>query len=456
MALVDALLRALPAPQTPDPRLLQAAILKPRMRGIAGDIDARARARTDRAEGELRRGLRDARALHSRERRLVGDVIRDLARYDRLLDAILDAHGDVFLTRWLGWMVVLGADAGTVRAAWAGLSSGDCPPFERLADLPGQLVERVRNLDPARALGLVGSLPESAADSLLRHYGPNGAAAFIQASNTRAPLELRANIARTDRDKVRGKLGREGLQTSLSPVALHGLVADNRVNLDAVPTYKQGLVEVQDAGSQVLAELVDPDDGPIVDFCAGAGGKTLALAAAMGGKGRIVALDVRASALNELRRRCKRARVHSVTAVEMAPSGPLPWQAWDLEDEATRVLVDAPCSGSGVLRRHPEYRWRLDGAAQMAVTQRAILERAAPLVAVGGRLIYGTCSVFPEENEQVVDAFVADHPEFELMPVRDVLGAERAGALSASEVLRLAPHTHGTDGFFGAVLVRTQ
>jgi len=186
----------------------------------------------------------------------------------------------------------------------------------------------------------------------------------------------------------------------------------------------------------------------VVDACAGAGGKTLALGAAMDGQGRLLALDIDERKLGELRRRAARAGLHNVQALanHAAPPGL----------QAARVLVDAPCSGLGVLRRNPEARWRLTAQEVDAFPARqlTLLESYAPLTAPGGRLIYATCTFLRAENEDVVLAFAARHPEFVVMPAKEILSAPRAAQLGDGTFVRTWPHRHGTDGFFGAVLRR--
>jgi len=441
---------------THDLRLLSRALGPGRIRGIAAEIDAAARSRPDRAEGALRRGLRNARALHSRERRLVADGLRDLIRHQGVLDATLRPPDHPFLARWLAWMVILGADADEAQRQWQAASSGTDLPLARLADRGTLLDSLAEGLDSDEIVQLIGSVPAAMSQSLLRTYGKDGALAFVEASNDRAAVFLRANTRKLTLKQIQDKLAKDGVPTERSEYATVGLRLTGRANLDTIPTYKRGFVEVQDEGSQVLAELVDADAGPIVDFCAGAGGKSLALANYCSPGASILSLDVRKGALEELQRRAKKAGARGIRTAVMSAEGRLPNAAQTLIAGASRVLVDAPCSGSGVWRRHPEYRWRSDPTDTLPAQQLAILERAAPLVAAGGRLIYGTCSVLQIENEDVVEAFLEAHRAFEAMPVADVLGQSRATQLRAGRFLRLAPHTHGTDGFFGAVLRRRE
>ncbi len=202
--------------------------------------------------------------------------------------------------------------------------------------------------------------------------------------------------------------------------------------------------------------VAPPPRGLVVDACAGAGGKTLALAAALGNKGRVVAADVDRRKLTELKRRAKRAGATNVQSVILDADGDYPAPLTRLEGAADRVLVDAPCTGIGALRRNPEARWRMTEGDldRMPALQLEIARRALSLVAPGGRLIYATCTLLRAENEAVVDALLAEYPLLELMPAKKVWGADRAALVCdpTGSYLKVDPHTHGTDGFFAAVL----
>ena len=241
------------------------------------------------------------------------------------------------------------------------------------------------------------------------------------------------------------------MPTALSPagIRLKGKPAINRN-----PLFLAGAVEVQDEGSQLLAYLVAPRRGEMIaDFCAGAGGKTLALSMLMHGTGRIYAMDVSQKRLRELAPRAARAGISNVHPVVLASESDV--RAKRLAGKLDRVLVDAPCSGFGTLRRNPDLKWRHDAAAvaELAAKQARILNAAAKLLKPGGRLVYATCSILPEENEAVVDAFAAGHPEFKALSCAELLKTQRI-ALDTGERLRLWPHRHGTDGFFAAAYER--
>jgi 16S rRNA (cytosine967-C5)-methyltransferase len=218
--------------------------------------------------------------------------------------------------------------------------------------------------------------------------------------------------------------------------------------------FKNGAIEVQDEGSQLLAQIVGAKRGEmIVDFCAGAGGKTLAIGAAMRNTGRLYAFDVSEKRLAKLKPRLAKSGLSNVHPVLIAHEKDAKIKR--LAGKVDRVLVDAPCSGLGTLRRNPDVKWRQSAAAigELQTKQQAILAGAARLLKPGGRLVYATCSVLQEENEAVVAQFLTSHEQFSLLPMKDVL-AEQKIPLEMGDYLKLLPHVHQTDGFFAAVFER--
>ena len=314
------------------------------------------------------------------------------------------------------------------------------------------LVARVK-ADAGRSLppAVQADLPDWLWERLVAAYGEAEAAAIAQGLLGAAPLDLRVNLAKLSREAALARLAPEGMPTPLSPagVRLKGKPAINRHAL-----FLEGAVEVQDEGSQLLAWLLAPRRGEMVaDFCAGAGGKTLAIAMLMHGTGRVYAMDVSEKRLRELAPRAARAGISNVHPVVLSGEGDV--RAKRLAGKLDRVLVDAPCSGFGTLRRNPDLKWRHGPAAvaELAAKQARILNAAAKLVKPGGRLVYATCSILPDENEAVVDAFAAQHPEFEELSCTGLLAAQRI-PLDTGARLRLWPHRHGTDGFFAAAYQR--
>jgi 16S rRNA (cytosine967-C5)-methyltransferase len=308
---------------------------------------------------------------------------------------------------------------------------------------------------PAARIALAASLPDWLASRLVADWGDE-AEALALALNQRAPMTVRANTLVTTRDALAAEMLAEKLETHAGKWSETALVVDSRTNLFSTKPFARGAFEAQDEGSQLLAELATPSAAKplVIDYCAGAGGKTLAIAARLGNRGRIVASDVDGNKLEELRRRARRAKVSNTRAVGID-------EVAELRGKADMVLVDAPCSGIGALRRNPEARWRLreDELAGFAKRQREILADAAKLVAPGGRLVYATCSLLACENAEVVAAL--DHPgsrsaghdrELATVPLAEVLDGGRAAAFARAGTFTVTPHRHGTDGFFAAVL----
>ena len=220
--------------------------------------------------------------------------------------------------------------------------------------------------------------------------------------------------------------------------------------------FTDGKIEVQDEGSQLLTYLVAPKRGMMIaDLCAGAGGKTLAVGAQMRNTGRLYAFDVSEKRLNNLGQRLKRSGLSNLHAQVIANENDLKLKR--LNGKFDRVLVDAPCTGLGTLRRNPDLKWRQtpEDLAELTVKQANILERAAKLTKAGGRLIYSTCSLLREENEQIAEQFLAKHPEFKLLNAAEILSSQQI-ALDTGDYLKLLPHLHHTDGFFAAVFEKAE
>ena len=296
-------------------------------------------------------------------------------------------------------------------------------------------------------------LPDWLWQRLLQQHGDEEALRIAQGLLNAAPLDLRVNLARTDRAAARERLAQDGLEAADTPHAPSGLRLAGKPAINRHPLFVAGLVEVQDEGSQLLAWLLAPRRGEMVaDYCAGAGGKTLAAAMLMRGTGRVYAMDISAKRLAALAPRAARAGITNVHTVVLGDDGA---RARRLAGRLDRVLVDAPCSGFGTLRRNPDLKWRHgpQAVAELAAKQRAILAAAARLVKPGGRLVYATCSILQDENDAVVADFLCQHAEFRPISCAEVLAAQRI-ALDTGERLRLMPHVHGTDGFFAAVFAK--
>jgi 16S rRNA (cytosine967-C5)-methyltransferase len=304
---------------------------------------------------------------------------------------------------------------------------------------------------PAHRVGHEGeadaAAPGDAAEELSR---------LAAALNYPAPLDLRVNPIRTSRDAMLDVLANAGVQAQETPFAPFGIRVEGKPAINRLEAFEAGWFEVQDEGSQLLCHLVAPRRGEmVVDFCAGAGGKTLALGAMMRSSGRLYAFDVSDKRLAKLKPRLARSGLSNVHPVVIDSEHDVKIKR--LTGKIDRVLVDAPCSGLGTLRRNPDLKWRQSpqSVAELTPKQASILAAAARLLKPGGRLVYATCSLLEAENEAIVKGFLDAHPQFRLVPAGQVL-AEQKIPLAMGDYLSLWPHRHGTDGFFAAVLERAQ
>ena len=441
---------------------MSASRLRGSARALALEIAAEARAEWGFASDIIARSFRAHRELASSDRRLCAETVYGLIRMNRRLDAIVEElPGSGALSPLARDELKL-----LVHEARSGV------PTEALAAEAQRVVRG--SIDLARAAGddagLSGrrgldreavrlSYPTWLIEMFVEDYGEAEGLVLADAMNRRAPMAIRANTLRTTRQALIARLGEEHVVSQPTPLAPAGLLFETRVNAFALSAFRDGLFEVMDEGSQLVAELVaPPPGGRVVDACAGAGGKTLAIGASLGGKGRLLALDTDGKKLEELRRRARRAGLTNLEARAVQASGAVVKGAALAVGGFDRVLVDAPCSGLGTLRRNPEARWRLTRAAVEAFPARqlGLLVTYAPLVAVGGRLIYATCTVARLENERVVERFLAERDDFVSVPVKEIWGRERAERMGDGQTLQLGPHKHDTDGFFAAVLRRVR
>ena len=305
------------------------------------------------------------------------------------------------------------------------------------------------------------NLPEWLAEPLKAQLGDQFWP-LVEAMNQPAPLDLRVNALTDKREDVRKELKLAGIASQPTPFSPWGLRIDGKPALTRLDAFARGAVEVQDEGSQLLALITDARRGQmVVDFCAGAGGKTLALGAAMRNTGRLYAFDVSAHRLDNLKPRLARSKLSNVHPAAIAHERDE--RIKRLAGKIDRVIVDAPCSGLGTLRRNPDLKWRQSPQAVMELTakQAAILESAARLLKAGGRLVYATCSLLHSENEDIAAAFTASHPGFRRLSVRELLESAKvpeAASLcnEAGTDLRLWPHRHATDGFYAAAWEKVQ
>ncbi|MDF1720080.1 MAG: RsmB/NOP family class I SAM-dependent RNA methyltransferase [Minwuia sp.] len=406
------------------------------------------------ADWIMRDYFRRRRYAGSGDRRAVGQAVFSVLRQRGILDWRLQRAGlpaDNRLRLFLS--TVMAADGHP-------LPQSDAPHGPVPVTAPeAEALSVATACDPADApLPSRTSFPDHILDDLTATFGDDLGQAMQAQMQDVAAVDIRVNAQVTDRETVLARLKVDGIDAEPFGWTDCSIRLAGRPNLNDHPLMTEGKIEIQDAGSQLVAALVSVAPGEqVVDFCAGAGGKALAMGAQMANKGELHALDVDVRRLERLRTRATRAGVRNIQTRRIEPSGDLPEQ---LVGRMDRVLVDAPCSGSGTWRRQPEQRWRLDEArlAQHQARQIEIAERAASLLRPGGLLVYVTCSILRVENEMVITELLRRVPHLARVDCRDI--AQQCGldlpegSVNAAGELRLSPHCHEVDGFFAAALRR--
>ncbi len=387
--------------------------------------------------------FRHHRLIGSRERHTLAETTYTVLRQRLLLQHLAQSGKGEMERRLalLGWQ----GNAAFLRAA---LSPEEVQWLEQVNAVDrSALPERLRH-----------NLPEWLAERLQAELGDEFWP-LVEALNQPAGLGLRVNVLKAKREDVQAELQLAGIDAEPTPYSPVGLRLATKPALHKVDVFLRGDIEVQDEGSQLLALLTGAKRGEMVaDFCAGAGGKTLALGAAMRNTGRLYAFDVSGQRLAALKPRLARSGLSNVYPVQIAHERDD--RIKRLAGKLDRVLVDAPCSGLGTLRRNPGMKWRQtpETVHQASIQQAAILASAARLVKPGGRLVYATCSLLQAENEVIAQAFNAEHAEsFRVLPAVEALRRAQVSepeSLASGDCMRLWPHRHGTDGFFAAVWER--
>ena len=395
---------------------------------------------TSPADVSLHYFFRDRPQLGSRDRAQIAETVYAVLRRRRLLET-LTPRGTPREMALLAQVKLYGT---SVRDLEPLLEKGEA---EWLAHAKGVPMESL-------PLAVQADLPDWLAQKLVAQWGEADTMNLARSLREPAPLDLRVNTLLTDRDEVLAVLTKDGIVAAPTPLSPLGVRVAGKPALYTHPLFLAGKVEVQDEGSQLLGFLLAPKRRDmVVDFCAGAGGKTLQLGALMHSQGRLYAFDVSEKRLKNLKPRLARSGLSNVQPQLIDSERDIKIKR--LAGKIDRVFVDAPCSGLGTLRRNPDLKWRQtpDDVLQFVAKQRAILAAAATLVKAGGRLVYGTCSLLSEENESIVEDFLGAHADFHLVNARDVLAQQKID-IDCGPMLRLAPHLHGTDGFFAAVLER--
>lgn len=396
------------------------------------------------ADAVVLRFFRDHRGLGPRERATMAETVYTVLRKKLLFDHLAPS----------------GSGPKERRLAILGFYGPDDFLRSALTDQEKNWLDQCQEVDPLDLMerhrhNLPEWLVQPLKDQLGTEFWP-----LVEGLNMGAGLDLRVNDFKTKRADVQKELAKAGIKAVPTPYSPWGLRIAGKSALNKMEAFTRGDFEVQDEGSQLLAMLVDAKRGEmVVDFCAGAGGKTLAIGAAMRSTGRLYAFDTSAGRLASFKPRQARSGLSNVHPAAIAHERDD--RVKRLSGKIDRVLVDAPCSGLGTLRRNPDLKWRqsLQSVADMAVKQTAILQSASRLLKNGGRLVYASCSVLPEENEAIAQAFSATNPEFTPIPTGEILAGLKvinatglcSGGDDGQLYLRLWPHRHGTDGFFAAI-----
>lgn len=400
------------------------------------------------ADSVVSRYFRDHRSLGPRERATLAETVYTVLRKKLLFDHMAPSGSGPKERR----LAILGFH-GPRDFLKSALSDQERNWLDQCDSIkPADLMERHRH-----------NLPEWLVQPLKEQLG-DGFWPLVDTLSQSAPLDLRVNALTAKRPEVQKELKQAGIASVPTPYSPWGLRIEGKPPLTKLDAFVRGAIEVQDEGSQLLALLLDAKRGEmVVDFCAGAGGKTLAIGACMRNTGRLYAFDTSAHRLDALKPRLARSGLSNVHPAAIAHERDD--RVKRLAGKIDRVLVDAPCSGLGTLRRNPDLKWRQSpkSVEELVAKQTAILQSAARLLKPGGRLVYATCSVLPQENEAIAQAFTAANPDFTPLMAGDVLTqlkVEAAGGLcsggeSGNAFLRLWPHLHSTDGFFAAIWARS-
>jgi len=397
--------------------------------------------KTGPADVKLGRFFKDNRELGVKDRAFVAESVYGVLRRKSLLAYLSDGEDPRKLL--LAWL--LRVQGMSLRELDSALNKQQKEWAQAIK------AKSADNIEPA----MQADVPQWLWQSLADQYGEEDALTMARSLQQPAPLDLRVNILKATRDEVAQRFASERAEIELTPLSPLGIRMPQKMNISRHPLFVDGKIEVQDEGSQLLAQLVAPRRGEMVaDFCAGAGGKSLAMGALMRNTGRIYAFDVSEKRLQNLGVRLKRSGLSNLHSQLITSESDHKLKR--LQGKFDRVLVDAPCSGLGTLRRNPDLKWRQtpQDIAELTAKQQSILGRAARLVKTGGKLVYATCSLLKEENEQIVESFLSSNPEFRPLNASEIL-AQQQISLDTGNYLKLLPHIHQTDGFFAAVLERT-
>ena len=393
------------------------------------------------ADAVLSNYFRNNRHLGSRDRGIVADTAYAVLRRKRFLERLC---GDKHSPRQLVLAALLRVQGVSQRQLGETLSAAESKWLTEFKARP----------EPEFTQAELCDVPDWLYQRLLLTWSADDVLALARSLNQPALLDLRVNVIKASREEVLTQLQAEHVAATPCIYAPFGIRLKDKSALSTTDLFLTGKIEVQDQGSQLLGHLLQPKRGEMVaDFCAGAGGKTLLLGALMRSSGRLYAFDVSAKRLAKLKPRLARSGLSNVHPAAIASENDI--RIKRLAGKFDRVLVDAPCSGLGTLRRNPDLKWRQTPQSidELSKKQAAILASAARLVKPGGRLVYATCSLLAEENEDIVAAFLSGHDQFQRLSCSELF-RQQGIDLDTGEDLRLFPHLHGTDGFYAAALER--
>jgi 16S rRNA (cytosine967-C5)-methyltransferase len=390
------------------------------------------------ADSILRHFFRENPTLGVNDRAFVAETVFGILRHRFFIESAVNVATPrslllAYLARFQGLnmreLISLVSEAEAKLLTGIKSVSLEAQPLDVQAEFPVWLMEKLRNfMSDSEILDLGRSLQQA------------------------APLDLRVNTLLASRDEVLAVLSKDGIEGSPTPYSPIGIRLAGKPAINRHELFVTGKVEIQDEGSQLLGYLLGPKRRDmVVDFCAGAGGKSLMLGALMRSQGRIYALDNSEKRLNNLKPRLKRSGLSNLYPQLITNENDI--KVKRLTGKIDRVLVDAPCSGLGTLRRNPDLKWRQSPQSieELKRKQAAILASAANLLKPGGRLVYATCSFLPEENQEIVDKFLSTHPRFMQLNCAELLIQQKI-PLDTGAFLQLSPCLHRTDGFFAAAL----
>ncbi len=431
--------------------------------GHAQELLGSIRASSKPADSLIDSFFRSHKYLGSHDRRFIAESVYGTLRHLRRCEFIVyRAVGDdrANLKEGDGHLLLIAAYRAAINND--NVAAADVAPklsSPNLGDRVPEILESMRRelafpKEPIERLGVQYSYPDWMVREFLGLYGESETEQVLKSLNEPAPLTLRVNVLKTSVDQCQAELATQSIQTTRTKFSPFGLQLTRRLNVFSLNAFQDGKFEVQDEGSQILPMLIDPKPtAKVLDACAGAGGKSLGFAALMKNRGEIFASDTNGYRLKELKKRSRRAGAFNIRPVEVE----------NLSDLAEKyrayfdvVFVDAPCSGLGTIRRNPGMKWSVteETVNEVSEKQSMILAQCADLVKPNGRLIYATCTLLKEENEDIVLGFLSKNPKFSLKLPETMLAQVGLMNARSGDFVKLMPHIHGTDGFFCAVMER--